>query len=97
MCGCMMMHATMDHQEHQPGAQTEPGINTMQMSDQRHCAHCGFPVQQGFAFCPGCGMSLRTAECPACGQKVAPGWRACAFCGSPLGEAQGQPAHHLPG
>ena len=57
MCGCMLMHSMMDHQEHQPGVQTDPGINAMHVSDQRHCAHCGFPVQKGFAFCPSCGMS----------------------------------------
>ncbi len=94
MCGCMMMHATMNHEEHQPGAQAESGRNAIPMSDQRHCPHCGFPVQQGFAFCPGCGMSLRTAECPACGQKVDPSWSTCVFCGSPLGEVMEQPAHH---
>jgi hypothetical protein len=100
MCGCMLMHAMMNHQEHQPGAQAEPaterwpGTNAMHTSAQQHCAHCGFPLQQGFAFCPGCGMSLHTAKCPSCGQKVDSGWRACAFCGSPLGEALEQPAQH---
>jgi hypothetical protein len=94
MCGCMLMHAMMNHQEHQPGAQAEASTNAMHTSGQQHCAHCGFPLQPGFAFCPGCGMSLKTAECPACGQKVDPGWRACAYCGSPLGEVQGTPAHH---
>ena len=96
MCGCMLMHTMMDHQEHQPSAQAGPGINAIQMVDQQHCAHFGFPVQQGFAFCPSCGMSLRTAECPACGQKVDPSWRVCAFCGSPLAVALEQPAHHRP-
>ena len=94
MCGCMMMHTMMDHQEHQSSAQADPGTNPMQMIGKQHCAHCGFQLQQGFAFCPNCGMSLRTAECPACGQKVDPSWRTCAFCRSPLGNTQEQPAHH---
>lgn len=94
MCGCMLMHAMMDHQEHQPDIQAEPGTNAMHTPDQQRCTHCGFPLQRGFTFCPGCGMSLRTAECPACGQKVDPGWRSCAFCGSPLGEGLEQAAQH---
>lgn len=96
MCGCMMMHATMDHQEHNPVSQSVsgPGVNPMPVSGGNQCSHCGFPLQQGFAFCPGCGMDLKTVECPACRQKVDPGWRACAYCGSPLGEAQGQPNYH---
>jgi len=96
MCGCMLMHATMNHQEHNTASPpaSGSGANTIPTASGGRCAHCGFPLQQGFAFCPGCGMSLRTAECPACGQKVEPGWRACAYCGSPLGEAQEQPAHH---
>ena len=91
MCGCMLMHAMMNHQGHQSVTQAEPGANTMPASNGGRCVHCGIPLEQGFAFCPGCGMSLRTAECSACGQKVDPGWGACGFCGSPLGEAQEQP------
>jgi predicted amidophosphoribosyltransferase len=92
----MLMHATMNHQEHQTVTQSAsgPGANPTTFSSGQRCTHCGFPLQQGFTFCPGCGMSLRTAECPACGQKVDPGWKACAYCGSPLGEAQEQTAHH---
>jgi len=86
MCGCMLMHAATSHQGHQPVTQPEPGANTISAPGGGRCAHCGFPLQAGFAFCPGCGMSLRTAECPACGQKVEPDWSACAYCGSPLGE-----------
>ena len=87
MCGCMLMHAAMNHQEHQPGTQpmSGPGANTMPVSSGQRCSHCDFPLQQGFAYCPNCGMSLRSAECPACGQMVDPTWRACAYCGSPLG------------
>jgi len=96
MCGCMLMHAMMNHEGHQPSPQSKaaPAANTISASSGQKCTHCGFPLQQGFAFCPECGMSLRTAECPACGQKVDPGWRACAYCGSPLGEVQEQPEHH---
>ncbi len=96
MCGCMLMHAMMNHQEHQPVTQSAsaPGATAIPVSNGQRCNHCGFLLQQGFAFCPGCGMSLRTADCPACGQKVDPGWRSCAFCGSPLGESQEQPAQH---
>lgn len=96
MCGCMLMHAAMDHSGHQPANQPSPApqASAMPAVSGPRCAHCDFPLQKGFAFCPNCGMSLRTAECPACGQKVDPNWSTCAYCGSPLGEVQGQPAHH---
>lgn len=95
MCGCMLMHATMDHEGHQPATQSGPApVAAAPASSGRQCSHCGFPLQQGYAFCPGCGMSLRTAKCPACGQKVDPSWGSCAYCGSPLGEVQGDAAHH---
>ncbi len=96
MCGCMLMHAAMDHEGHQTSTQpaSAPQANAMPASSGQRCAHCGFPLGQGFAFCPNCGTSLKTAECSACGQKVDPNWSACAYCGSPLGEAEKQPAHH---
>jgi hypothetical protein len=96
MCGCMLMHAAMDHEGHQTSTQpaSAPQPNVMPASSGQRCAHCGFPLGQGFAFCPNCGMNLKTAECSACGQKVDPNWSACAYCGSPLGEAEKQPAHH---
>ena len=67
MCGCMLMHAMMNHQEHQPTTQSAsgPGADTMPASIRVRCTHCSYPLQQGFAFCPGCGMSLGAAECPA--------------------------------
>ncbi len=94
MCGCMPMHEMMDHQGHQTGSQSSnvPTSNAMPGFNGRQCRHCGFPLGQGFAFCPNCGMSLRTAKCPACGQQVDPAWSSCAYCGSPLGEAQVQQA-----
>lgn len=100
MCGCMLMHATMNHEEeHHPVSQSAPALtaNVISASSLRPCSHCNFPLQRGFAFCPNCGMpapvaqaqvSLRIAECRACGQKVDPGWKACAYCGAPLGELQ---------
>jgi uncharacterized OB-fold protein len=96
MCGCMLIHAAMDHEGHQTPTQpaSAPQPNVISASSGRQCAHCGFPLGQGFSFCPNCGMSLKMAECPACGQKVDPAWSACAYCGSPLGEAEKQPAHH---
>jgi len=96
MCGCMLMHATMNHDGHQtaPQAGNIPApIAVASVSDYK-CAHCGFPLQAGYAFCPSCGMNLRSAECSACGQKVDPNWSACAYCGSPLGEAHERAAHH---
>jgi len=96
MCGCMLMHEAMDHEGHQASTQpsSAPQPNITSASSGQQCAHCGFPLGQGFAFCPNCGMSLKTAECPACGQKIDSAWSACAYCGSPLGEAEKQPAHH---
>jgi len=84
MCGCMLMHATMNHEEHQHSSQPVPSANV------NKCSHCGFPLGQGFSFCPNCGMSLRTLKCDACGQKVDVSWSACAYCGSPLGDAEKQ-------
>ena len=96
MCGCMLMHAGMNHEEHQHSSRSvpAPGMNAMPAASGQKCLHCGFPLGQGFAFCPNCGMSLKTADCPACGQKVDPSWSACAHCGYPLGEAQQQPVPH---
>lgn len=91
MCGCMIMHATMDHSGHQPAPQagSSPNVHapvTAVPTSDYKCAHCGFPLQKDFAFCPSCGMNLRLVTCPACGQKVDPSWSTCAYCGAPLGE-----------
>ena len=90
MCGCMLMHAGMDHTGHQPANEPESMTQAKVMpgTSRQKCIHCSFPLQEGFAFCPNCGMNLKTVECPACGQRVDPTWRACAFCGSPLGKGQ---------
>ncbi len=99
MCGCMLMHATMNHDGHQaaPQAGGAPAasapVAAASASDYK-CAHCGFPLQAGYAFCPSCGMNLRSAKCSACGQKVDQSWKTCAYCGSPLGETHEHAAHH---
>jgi predicted amidophosphoribosyltransferase len=86
MCGCMLMHGMMNHEEHQHSVQSVPAA-----SGQK-CSHCGFPLGEGYSFCPNCGMSLKTLKCNACGQKVDPSWSARAYCGSPLGKAEKQTA-----
>lgn len=92
MCGCMLMHALMNHEEHQHSSQaaSAPATSAIPAANGQKCSHCDFPLGQGFAFCPNCGMSLKTAECSACGQKVDPVWSACAYCGHPLGQTDGQ-------
>jgi len=90
MCGCMLMHAAMDHAGHETADQSTPTppADVMSASGAGQCAHCNFPLQQGFTYCPNCGMSVKTAQCPACSRKVESAWSACAYCGSPLGEAR---------
>ena len=83
MCGCMLMHALMDHDEHQHSSRSAPAV--FPAANATKCGHCGFEVQQGFSFCPNCGISMKQANCAACGQKVEPTWNTCAHCGSPLG------------
>lgn len=92
MCGCMLLHATMNHTGQQPVNQSAPGVDAATGAGKQQCKHCGFPVDQNFSFCPGCGARLGAVPCPACGQKVEPSWGACAYCGFPIGEARGQPA-----
>lgn len=90
MCGCMLMHATMNYDRHQ---HTAPQAGSASSTPDYKCAHCGFPLQAGYSFCPSCGMNLRSAKCSACGQKVDPSWATCAYCGSPLGETLEHAAH----
>ena len=92
MCGCMSMHENMDHEGHHSDAKSAPvqAVSSTHGVATLKCAHCGFPLQPGYGFCPNCGISLRTAVCPACGQKVDPIWSTCAYCGSPLGETQAE-------
>jgi len=96
MCGCMLLHAAMNHEGHQhsaPQSGASPSAPAAVSSTGRTCAHCGFPLQEGFAFCPNCGVSLQ-ARCPACGQTIEPQWSICAYCGLPLDNAQEHMAHH---
>jgi predicted amidophosphoribosyltransferase len=95
MCGCMLMHAAMDHEEHgqHPSSGTAPMHDSLRTWTGKTCGHCGFPLGSGFAFCPNCGMRLGAANCPACGQKVESSWKSCAYCGSPLGDPERQAAH----
>lgn len=78
MCGCMLMHATMNHD-----ADPQPAPAGTALAE-RTCHHCGQSLRPGYAFCPGCGMSLSEAACASCGQPVEAGWKACAHCGAPL-------------
>jgi predicted amidophosphoribosyltransferase len=84
MCGCMAMHAAMNHDGHQHVPQSGNAAAAAAPADFK-CAHCDFPLRTGYAFCPNCGMSLQKANCSACGQKVESSWKSCAYCGSPLG------------
>ena len=47
------------------------------------CPHCSTKVLSKFAFCPGCGTSLKPT-CPQCGQAVEPIWSNCGHCGTKL-------------
>jgi RNA polymerase subunit RPABC4/transcription elongation factor Spt4 len=93
MCGCMLMHAAMNHDEHQHSSQSTPapGASVSPATNGQKCAHCSYPLGSGFTFCPNCGMKLQESKCSACGQIVEATWKTCAYCGSPLGQAEGQP------
>lgn len=86
MCGCMLMHAVMGHEGHEPRSAPAPTPMDAPAAtvSGKKCAHCGFPLHAGFAFCPNCGMKLGQSKCPACGQITEAGWKTCAYCGSPL-------------
>ena len=78
MCMMCMTHMMMDHgEQHQP-------VASVGAATGRSCAHCNYPLQPGFTFCPNCGMSLRTGTCSSCGQAVDPSWKACPYCGTQL-------------
>jgi predicted amidophosphoribosyltransferase len=91
MCGCMLMHALMDHDEHQHSSRSAPVV--IPAANTTKCGHCGVEVQQDFSFCPNCGIRMKQANCAACGQKVEPTWNTCAHCGSPLGTGLASPAN----
>ena len=45
------------------------------------CPGCGIPVQDHFAFCPGCGQVLKP-QCPKCQSQVREEWKICPRCGA---------------
>ncbi len=94
MCGCMLMHAGMNHDQDQHSTRSMPqaGMAASPSTGGRSCRHCGFSLGRDFKYCPNCGMSLEFSKCPACGQKVEANWGACAYCGHPLGEAEKEKA-----
>ena len=47
------------------------------------CARCGAVVDESYAVCLQCGISLQ-AGCPSCGRTVSPEWKVCAYCGETL-------------
>ncbi|MGO4831269.1 zinc ribbon domain-containing protein, partial [Rhizobiaceae sp. 2RAB30] len=49
-----------------------------------NCAGCGFELESGFAFCPGCGRRQPQA-CAACGYLCAADFSFCPKCGSQIG------------
>jgi len=83
MCGCILMHAFMDHDKHQHSSQSAPAV--IPAANATKFGHCGFALQQDFSFCPNCGMYMNKTDCPACAHKVESAWSTCAYCGSPLG------------
>jgi len=84
---CMMM-------DHDHGGQHQPATAVVVTTAGRSCAHCGYPLQPGFTFCPNCGMNLRTAACPSCGQATDPGWKACPYCETALSASAPATAGH---
>ena len=91
MCMMCMMHMMMGHDH---GGQHQPATTANVTAAGRGCAHCGYPLQPGFAFCPSCGMSLQTSACPSCGQGVDPSWKACPYCGAQLSASATADAGH---
>lgn len=84
MCGCMLMHIGMHSAGHEGHtSQSKEAIPAARADGAMHCAHCGFPLEGGYAFCPNCGMAL-TAQCPSCGRTIKAGWKTCAYCGASL-------------
>lgn len=94
MCGCMLMHAAMDHAGHGAVGQTVPPPASQAVAGAalRTCAHCGASVQDDFAFCPACGAAQQAAACSSCGRKIEPAWTACPWCGAPLGQRTAEAA-----
>lgn len=51
------------------------------------CPACGNQVGAGFAYCPGCGASLKPV-CPGCRRPVDRNWKVCPDCGTGLGDGK---------
>ena len=47
------------------------------------CPSCGALARKGYAYCAGCGATVRPA-CPQCREPVEAGWRNCVRCGTAL-------------
>ena len=89
MCGCMFVHATMDHPMQQLVPQPPAKADAAISAGTQRCLRCGTPVAQDFTYCPGCGARQKATPCPACGQKVELGWGACEYCGFPFYRSRG--------
>ena len=49
------------------------------------CAHCGYPVEADYVFCPNCLTRLKNL-CPVCGRALDPSWKVCPYCGAGIEE-----------
>lgn len=49
------------------------------------CPGCQKPIQDDFAFCPGCGHVLKP-QCPKCKTEIRNGWKICPHCGTKIGK-----------
>ena len=47
------------------------------------CSNCGKQVAQKYAFCPHCGVQLKST-CPSCGEGISSDWQVCPYCGEKL-------------
>jgi RNA polymerase subunit RPABC4/transcription elongation factor Spt4 len=52
----------------------------------RCCAHCLYPLEHSYRYCPQCGRPP-SQRCRACGKRLQKNWRVCPYCG---GEAEKQ-------
>jgi hypothetical protein len=56
----------------------------MRKSLARYCNKCGFPVEEGFRYCPRCS-SPQVPICGGCGQPVKAEYACCPYCGHGVG------------
>ncbi len=59
------------------------------------CSNCGFDTEEGHAFCPNCGNSLKRT-CPNCQTDNEPSNKFCFNCGTNLSGANAAPAAPVP-